>query len=742
MEGTKILPPSGSDLLPSFDRLHPEVRRWIRDQGWEELRDVQDRAIRAVLDTKSDILITASTAAGKTEAAFLPILTQVAGRLGKGLSVLYVSPLKALINDQFRRLDLLCERMEIEVVRWHGDAPQGAKARTLRSPSGVALITPESIEALFLRRTTDAKSLFGTLDFIVIDELHAFLQGPRGLHLASLLHRIDLIAKGRARRIGLSATIGDPTAAMAWLCPAAPHSVCQIDSSVDAPELRLQVRGYVEPPDPKREGKGEQDAMPPALDRIADHAFSVLRGENNLFFAGSRGTVEALCDHLRRRSEIENVPNEFFTHHGNISKELREELELRLKEGNLPTTAVATTTLELGIDIGSVKSIATIDAPRSLASLRQRLGRSGRRKGVPAILRIYVREDYVAADTDPLKRLRLNTVRAVASIRLLLQRFVEPPGLDPSLLSVVLHQTLSVIVEHGGAKASILYRTICSGPLSSITPADYAELLRAMSDHEIRLIEQAPDGTIMLGEDGEVLVTHRDFYSVFQTNEEWRIISGARTLGTIPLSNSVGIGSMIVFAGQRWRIVALDDRAKVLEVVAHRAAQVPRFDRPSSEKIHDRLAREMYEVYLSDEVPSYLDETAAALLFAGRNEFGKLALGATAFAATNTDTHLFLWRGTAFNDAFAILFAAAGLECQTHDVGVTVTSATAAEVKSIIQRVSKFPSSTDLSDFVKNLRTAKYDDYVPETLLRRMWARDNTQICDELPAVCRSLVMS
>ena len=207
------MPPSGSDPATAFDRLHPEIRRWIRDQGWQEIREVQDRAIAAILGAENDVIIAASTAAGKTEAAFLPLLTQAAARQAPGLSILYVSPLKALINDQFRRLDLLCEQMEIDVVRWHGDAPQSAKRRTLRAPSGVALITPESIEALFLRRAGDAKALFGALDAIVIDELHAFLQGPRGLHLASLLRRIDLMAGRRARRIGLSATLGDLTRA-------------------------------------------------------------------------------------------------------------------------------------------------------------------------------------------------------------------------------------------------------------------------------------------------------------------------------------------------------------------------------------------------------------------------------------------------------------------------------------------------------------------------------------------------
>ena len=176
------LPTLGSDTTIAYDCLHPHIRRWIREQGWSELRDIQAQATAAILGGGNDVLIAAATAAGKTEAAFLPILTKIADRANPGLSVLYVSPLKALINDQFRRLDLLCERLEIPVVRWHGDAPQSAKSKMMRHPSGIALITPELIEAMFVRRPADAKRLLSKLDFIVVDELHAFMLGPRGLH--------------------------------------------------------------------------------------------------------------------------------------------------------------------------------------------------------------------------------------------------------------------------------------------------------------------------------------------------------------------------------------------------------------------------------------------------------------------------------------------------------------------------------------------------------------------------------
>jgi ATP-dependent helicase Lhr and Lhr-like helicase len=725
--------------MDAFDSLHIEARRWIRDQGWDELRDIQARAINAVMASDADVLIAASTAAGKTEAAFLPVLSRVADRTSRGAAVLYISPLKALINDQFRRLELLCEWLNIDVIRWHGDAPQAAKSRALKRPSGVVLITPESIEALLARRTTEGRALLGALDFVIIDELHAFLQGPRGLQLSSLLSRIDAFGP-RARRIGLSATLGDLEHARAWLNPDLPQSVVVLESNRDSQELRLQVRGYVRGPDEHGPDGIEDEDHPVALDQVADHAFSVLRGSNNLLFAGARRSVEALADRLRRRSERHNVPNEFFPHHGSLSRDLREELEARLKRGDLPTTAIATTTLELGIDIGSVRSAAQLGAPRSLASLRQRLGRSGRRKGTPAILRIYVREPYLQPSQDPLDQLRSDVVRAVAAVRLLLERFVEPPTAESSLPSVVLHQTLALIAQFGGARAPALYTALRrAAPFRSLSTTDFADLLRHMASSDVRLLEQSPDGLIMLGEAGERLVGSRDFYAVFQTDEEWRLVSGARTLGTVPLTNEISVGGLIVFAGQRWRVTTVDDRSKVLEVVPHRSGQLPKFDRLHAEPIHDRLAMEVRAVYLDTGIPPYLDQQAAILLQEGRENFARYHLDQVRLLPSENDTHILTWRGNQLNALLAILLNGAGLACEAHDMGVTVPDTSLEQLQALLRKVPPTPEISVLGEFVSDLRTAKFDGYISDALLRRHWVRSNAPLGEKLSALLAEL---
>ncbi|WFU45261.1 DEAD/DEAH box helicase [Bradyrhizobium sp. CB82] len=741
-------PASDSTLEGAYHRVHPTIRRWIHDQGWDELREIQARTILAVLDSDRDVLIAAATAAGKTEAAFLPILTQVADRRALGFSVLYISPLKALINDQFKRLDELCASMEIPVLKWHGDAPQGDKKRALSKPQGVALITPESIEAMLTRRPGDAKRLLSSADFIVIDEVHSFLQGPRGLHLASLLRRIDAMSTQPARRVGLSATIGDLFQAATWLRPAAPETVQILEAKTDSPELKLQIRGYVEPPeldDPDHAEGGadaEQVSSRIALDDIADHLFKTLRGANNLVFGGSRRTVESAADRLRRRSDKADVPNEFFPHHGSLSKTLREELEDRLKDGKLPTTAICTSTLELGVDIGSVKSVAQIGAPRSLSSLKQRLGRTGRRRGVPSVLRIYVREPNIDRKSGLIDRLRPNTIRSVAVIQLLLDKFVEPAGQIPEVASTLIHQILSVIAERGGIRARPLYDLLCGpGPFASISVSEFADLLRHLASDAIRFIEQSNDGLIMLAEKGEHTVQSRSFFAVFESAEEWRLTIEGKTLGTLPISFPVHKDGLVVFAGRRWIVNDIDERTNTLFVAPHPGGVVPRFERADGERLHDRLAAEMRNVYLSNDEPPYLDDKAKELLAEGRETFREFELDKRRVIEEERDLHLFLWRGSQATAVFGAAAATAGLPAQVHDLGLTLAKTTEAEALPKLRELSSVGRSRPIQvcDFVENIAAGKFREQVPLALARTLWTRQNAAELSIISEIAREL---
>ena len=248
------------------------------------------------------------------------------------------------------------------------------KSAFLKRPGGILLITPESLEALFVVRGPAVGGLLAALQYVVVDELHAFLGTERGAQLRSLLHRVELAIRRRVPRVGLSATLGDMSLAAEALRPGEPENVRCIVSAAGGQELSMQVRGYLTMSSTNdQSGDEAQDQQ-----QITADLFRVLRGQDNLAFANSRADVELYAARLRDMCEAARLPNEFFPHHGSLSKELREEVEAALKDHGRPATAVATTTLEMGIDIGSVQSVAQLGAPPSVAALRQRLGRSGR----------------------------------------------------------------------------------------------------------------------------------------------------------------------------------------------------------------------------------------------------------------------------------------------------------------------------------------------------------------------------
>ena len=200
---------SDENQSAGFFKLHEAIRKWIYEQKWDELREIQELAVDPILGKERDVILAAPTAAGKTEAAFLPICSVLLTERKPSIEAVYIGPLKALINDQFERLETLCERLQIPVCKWHGDVSTNAKSRLLGSPQGILLITPESLEALFMRRGSAIPSLFKHVSHLVIDELHAFIGAERGAQLQSLLHRLEHAVDRRIPRIGLSATLGN-----------------------------------------------------------------------------------------------------------------------------------------------------------------------------------------------------------------------------------------------------------------------------------------------------------------------------------------------------------------------------------------------------------------------------------------------------------------------------------------------------------------------------------------------------
>ncbi|WP_122856805.1 DEAD/DEAH box helicase [Pseudomonas viridiflava] len=724
-------PVSGSESS-SFERLHPDVQHWVWSQGWTSLRDAQECAIPALIDADRDVIIAASTAAGKTEAAFLPILTNLLVNDQPAGAVLYISPLKALINDQWDRLSRLCERLEVPVVAWHGDVSASRKHRFLTSPSGILLITPESLEALFVNRGSAVKGLFQQLRYIVVDELHAFIGSERGKQLQSLMQRVERVAGRQLPRVGLSATLGEMSLAREFLRPGQNQRMEVIESKSSGQNLQIQVRGYTLPPmiklisgqkpaETTDHDENEQENESGSRHAIAAHLYKFLRGSNNLIFPNSRDKVEWYADRLRHLCEKDGLPNEFFPHHGSLSRDLREDTERALKAGTPPASAVCTTTLELGIDIGNIRTVAQINSPPSVASLRQRLGRSGRREGEPATLRVYCEESTLTPDSDLSDQLRQNLVQTIAMIRLLINKWFEPPRANGLHASTLVQQCLSVIAQQGGASASELWSAlVASGTFSAITRPDFLAMLKTLGEQ--KLVVQDSSGLLLPGEIGERLVNHYEFYSAFQSDEEFRLIRDGKPLGSVPVSRPLTQGQRIIFGGRRWQVMDIDLEKKVIVVKPARGGEPPTFDGLSA-KIHDDVRQEMRSVLVETAPCPFIDANAQKLLEEARHTFRSLGLDKKHLAGSASRNYLLTWKGDYINDALSLLLNREGVMCECSglvlDIGAPKESLMAA-----LREIACL-DATDVESLlkeVKNLIREKWDWALPLPLLIKSFA--------------------
>ena len=340
---------------PAFSLLHPTIQQKIYQMNWESLRPIQVDTIYAIFESPNHLVISANTAAGKTEAAFLPIISQILEKDGGGIGAMYVGPLKALINDQFQRLEQLCDLSGIPVFKWHGDVSSSKKKNFLKNPRGILLITPESIESLFINHSKDISQLFSDLPYIVIDEMHSFIGVERGAHLRSLISRITTFSSVPVRIIGLSATFGDTTLVKKWLMPLNLDSVEIIEDPNNDRNIRYLIKGYLldkEKPKPDDESMNQ-------FQNIVNDLIKYFYRQSSLIFINSKQTLEVMTDLVRRTLERKGMPDFFMIHHGSLSKTEREDSETQLKENSL-TSCFTSSTLEMGIDVGNLSRIGQV----------------------------------------------------------------------------------------------------------------------------------------------------------------------------------------------------------------------------------------------------------------------------------------------------------------------------------------------------------------------------------------------
>ncbi len=612
-----------------FTRYAPFIQDYIYQSGWQALRSVQNAAAEAIFNTDDNVLLTASTASGKTEAAFFPILTLLDEDPPHSVGVLYIAPLKALINDQFGRLSELCEEAGIQVTRWHGDVSHAQKRRLLRKPSGILQITPESLESLMINKHMEIPSLFGDLRFIVIDEVHSLLRGDRGMQTFCLIERMCRLADCRPRRIGLSATIGNPEEAGRFLGAGSGRRtlIPRIEGGREV--WRLSMEHFFNSGPQADEGRQLIDAAP-VLEEASDTApkaadpgigyiFEHTRGRKCLIFTNSREECEALCQSLRQYCEANHEPDRFLIHHGNLSASYRESAEEEMKDDDSLLSVCATATLELGIDIGRLERAFQVDAPFTVSGFLQRMGRTGRR-GDPCEMWFVMREDHPEPRAMLPQLIPWYLIQGIALVQLYIEeRFVEPPRTQRLPYSLLYHQTMSTLASCGEmTPAELATRVLTLSSFHLITQDDYRILLR----HLIKIghIDQTENGGLIVGLEGERIVNNYKFYAVFQENVEYAVRAGAEELGTIV--KPPPIGDKIAIAGRVWVVEEVDHRRREVCCTLVKG-NIPAYFGDVAGDIHTRILERMYGVLKEQNSYPYLMRHAVCRLQEARESFAK-----------------------------------------------------------------------------------------------------------------------
>ena len=606
--------------MRAFDRYAPFVQEYIYRNHWENLRSIQVAAADAIFNTDENVLLTASTASGKTEAAFFPIITLFSEDMPSSVGCIYIGPLKALINDQFSRLNDLCAEADIPVWHWHGDVAQSHKAKLMRHPSGILQITPESLEALLLHKHAAIAKLFGDLRFVVIDEVHSLLRGDRGGQTLCLIERLSRIAGVNPRRIGLSATIGDPEGTGEFLSLGTGRKTIIPKIDAKGSKWRLSMEHFYVKDAQAAEDKQIPGALPVLEEKTDDapanadpgigYIFEHTRGKKCLVFVNSREECEMVTTTLRHYCELNHEPDRFLVHHGNLSASYRETAEGIMKDDSQYMTTVTTATLELGIDIGRLERAFQIDAPWTVSSFLQRMGRTGRRE-LPPEMWFVIRED------EPEVRAMLPTtipwklLQGIALVQLYLEeRWVEPPRLDRLPFSLLYHQTMSTLASCGEMSPRALAdRVLRLHYFHRITQEDYRVLLRHLiaTDH----IQKTEQGGLIVGLAGERVINSFKFYGVFQESEEYTVRSESQELGTVV--SPPPVGEKLAIAGHVWQVLDVDHKRRLIYCQQVKGS-VPAYFGQCPGDLHTKILTRMRRVLQEDRQYPYLMKNAVARL--------------------------------------------------------------------------------------------------------------------------------
>lgn len=721
-----------------FERFPDYIREYIYQHSWESLREIQVLAARSLFNTQNNLLLTSSTASGKTEAAFFPILTMLEGEMPESVAVLYIAPLKSLINDQFGRIEELLDISGIPVTHWHGDVAQSHKKKLLMKPRGILQITPESLESMLMNRSNDLIRLFHGLQFVIIDEIHTLTGSDRGNQIICQLCRLGRLIGRHPRRIGLSATVGDTELAAAWLGAGSGRDT-------DVPELTpeklrwrlgmehfyIQNDDHNQAPDADKSPENAGRSKRAQIDSGYEYMYDCVKDKKSLVFSNSREETEFVTATLRQIAKNRGEKDIFLIHHGNLSASIREEAEQKMKDEDIHAVTCATVTMELGIDIGRLERVVQNSSPNSVSSLLQRLGRSGRR-GQPPEMMLVFREENPLPNTPLPQLIPWELIRAIAIVQLYIEeRFIEPPRIKKLPFSLAFHQTLSVLASSGELTPRALAERVLSlPPLSGISKEDYKTLMISMIENDY--IEMTEEKGLIVGLAGERLISSFKFYAVFKDSEDFTVRHESEEIGTI--TTPPPVGDRFALAGRVWEVEELDVARKLIYVKPVEGKMEVSWPGDYGE-IHTKILQRMRRVLEEDTVYPYLKENAAHRLEVARHlarntgmlEHSIVHLGGYSWC-------VFPWLGTRSFRTFRKFLASRAAEFRIsgieHEAGAYITFkmengndySLAKGLADEVKRYGIIPMS--LLAQTENPVFDKYDEYLPNSLLHKAYAAD------------------
>lgn len=741
--------------MSAFEKYSPFIRDYIYSRNWDSLREVQIGAAEVLFGTENNLLLTSSTASGKTEAAFFPIISRLYDDPPQTFGALYIAPLKSLINDQFSRLDELLDMSGIPVFHWHGDVAMSHKNKALRDPKGILQITPESLESMLMNRNNDIVRLFGDLRYVVLDEIHTLTGTDRGNQIICQLCRISRLIGRDPVRVGLSATIGDTDIAAKWLGAGSERGVSVVGMKETRTSWRLGMEHFYiqsDSPDQSESGNkyltavgeatpGENESARPEasdnsvgytpLDPGFEYIYDCTADKKCLVFSNSREETEYLTATLRQIADRRGDPDVFLIHHGNLSASLREEAEMKLKDDGLRTVTCATVTLELGIDIGRLERIVQLDAPTTVSSLLQRLGRSGRR-GTPPEMMMVFREENPLPNTPLPQLMPWGLLRAIAIVQLYLEeRFIEPPNVKKLPFSLLFQQTLSTLAASGELTAKRLAEKVLSlPPFAGVTKEEYRTLLLSMIKNDF--IEMTEEKGLIVGLKGERLINSFKFYAVFKDSEDYTVRAGSDEIGTI--TTPPPVGDRFALAGRVWEVEELDVARKLIYVKEVKGKMEISWPGDYGE-IHTRILERMKQVLEEDTVYPYLKKNARKRLDVARRVARNTGMLKKSIVHLGGYTWcLFPWLGTRsfrtlrkFIAKNGAKFRISGMEYE--GCCYMTFKMERGDGRELISYLSKKASTEgiDKSTLVAASECPvfeKYDDFIPSELLRDAYMAD------------------